>query len=280
MHDIARGIIQKLRAMAGLVTKSVTVDPYTIAYLEGGRGEPVLLAHGFGADKDMWAQFAQYLTKTHHVIVPDLPGFGESSRILSELYDVPRQVQRVHEFTKTIGLNKFHIAGNSMGGLIAGVYAATYPDDLLSLGLMNPAGVVDREPSQVSLKLEKGNNPLIVESAADYDRLMEFLFVNPPAVPKPLKAYYTDLALRGKAFFKKVFMELDLGDQLEAVMGKIHARTLIIWGDADRVFPVSSAAILHQGIKDSQVIIMKDCGHVPVLERAEETAQHYREFIS
>ena len=53
MPDRARGIIQKLRAMAGLVAKSARVDPYTIAYLEAGRGEPVLLAHGFGADKDM-----------------------------------------------------------------------------------------------------------------------------------------------------------------------------------------------------------------------------------
>jgi pimeloyl-ACP methyl ester carboxylesterase len=269
-----------LRGLAGLNEKSTQVDKYIIVYLEGGRGESVLLLHGFGADKDTWNLFSPYLTKKYHVIAPDLPGFGGSSKIWSDQYDIAAQVRRLHEFVKKIGLKKFHLAGNSMGGLIAGLYAAMYPDEILTLGLFDPAGVIDREPSQLSLELEKGNNLLIVESISDYDKLLDFTFVKPPFIPDPLKSYFAEMAVQSKDFNKKIFIEATPGNQLETVMREILAKTLILWGDTDRVLSVSSAQVLRKGIENSKVIIMKDCGHLPMIERPEETAQYYLEFIS
>jgi len=268
------------RGLAGLSKKSIQVDHYEIVYVEGGKGETVLLLHGFGGDKDNWTRFSKYLTKRYHVIVPDLPGFGESSKIWSDQYDIATQVKRLHQYAKKIGLRKFHIAGNSMGGLIAGVYAATYPDEVLSLGLLDPGGVIDREPSQLSLEIEKGNNPLIVESVSDYDKLLDFIFVRPPYIPGPVKSYLAEMAVRSRDFNKRVFIEASPGNQLEAITEEIRTKTLILWGDTDRVFPVSSASVLQKGIGNSKVIIMKDCGHVPMIERPEETAQYYLEFIS
>ena len=185
MDSTASNIIMSLRGLAGLSQKSIRVGQYTIVYLEGGRGDSVLLLHGFGADKDNWNLFSQYVTKSIMCIAPDLPGFGESSKIWGDQYDIGAQVERVHEFAKEIGLTRFHLAGNSMGGLIAGIYAATYPGEILTLGLLDPAGVTEREPSQLSLELEKGNNPLIVESVSDYDKLLDFTFVKPPSLPDP-----------------------------------------------------------------------------------------------
>ena len=68
-------------------------------------------------------------------------------------------------------------------------------------------------------------------------------------------------------------------DLLEKRMMEIKAKTLIIWGDTDNIFPASSAAILDEGIPDSQAVIMKQCGHVPMIERPEETARYYLDFI-
>ncbi len=269
-----------LRGLAGLREKSILVGKHTIVYLEGGRGESVLLLHGFGADKDNWNLFSRYLTKRYHVIAPDLPGFGESSKIWGDQYNITAQVERVHAFAKEIGLTRFHLAGNSMGGLIAGVYAATYPGEILTLGLLDPAGVIDREPSQLSLELEKGNNPLIVESVSDYDKLLDFTFVKPPSLPDPLKSHFAEMAVQSKDFNKKVFIEATPGNQLERIMREIRAKTLILWGDTDRVLSVSSARVLQKGIENSKVIIMKDCGHMPMIERPEETARYYLEFIS
>ncbi len=269
-----------LRGLAGLSEKSILVGKHTIVYLEGGRGESILLLHGFGADKDNWNLFSKYLTKKYHVITPDLPGFGESSKIWSDQYTIAAQVERVHEFGKKIGVKKFHLVGNSMGGLIAGVYAATYPDEILTLGLLDPAGVAGREPNEFSRELEKGNNPLIVESVSEYDKLLDFTFFKPPFMPAPLKSYFAEIAVQRKDFYKKVFIEATPGNQLEAGMARIRAKTLILWGDNDRVLSVSSAQVLQEGIQNSKVFILKNCGHMPMLERPEETARHYLGFIS
>jgi len=104
-------IIISLRGLAGFCKKSIQVGKHTIVYLEGGRGESILLLHGFGADKDNWNLFSRHLTKKYHVIAPDLPGFGESSKIWSARYHIVAQVERVHEFAKEIGLTKFHLVG-------------------------------------------------------------------------------------------------------------------------------------------------------------------------
>jgi pimeloyl-ACP methyl ester carboxylesterase len=280
MDRIVDNIIMSLRGLAGLSEKSIQVGEHTIVYLEGGKGESILLVHGFGADKDNWNLFSRHLTKTYHVIAPDLPGFGESSKIWSDQYTIAAQVERVHEFAKEIGLKKFHLVGNSMGGLIAGVYAAMYPDEMITLVLLDPAGVAGREPNEFSRELEKGNNPLIVKSVSEYDKLLDFTFFKPPFMPATLKSYFADIAVQRKDFYKKVFIEATPGNQLEAVMARIRAKTLILWGDNDRVLSVSSAQVLQKGIKHSKVIVLKDCGHMPMLEKAEETARHYLEFIS
>ncbi len=280
MDNTLKNIIMSLRGLAGFSEKSIRVGRHTIVYLEGGSGESVLLLHGFGADKDNWNLFSRYLTKTYHVIAPDLPGFGESSKIWSDQYHITAQVERVHEFAKEINLTRFHLLGNSMGGLIAGVYAATYPDEILTLCLLDPAGVIESEPSPFSLELEKGNNPLIVESVSEYDKLLDFTFAKRPYLPDSLKSYLAEMAVQRKDFYKKVFIEATPGNQLEVMMREIRAKTLILWGDSDRVLSVSSAQVLQKGIEKSKVVILKDCGHMPMLEKPEETARHYLEFIS
>jgi abhydrolase domain-containing protein 6 len=267
------------RIAANMVEKSVQVGAFTIPYLEGGKGESVLLLHGFGADKDNWPRFARYLTKRYHVVALDLPGFGESTKILSEKYLIKVQVKRLHEFVQKIGLKKFHLAGNSMGGLISGVYAATYPKDVLTLGLLNPGGVADRDKSDLTLALEKGVNPLIVEKPEDYQRLLDYVFAKEPFIPGPVKKYLGKVAAANQDLCKKVFADEHPGDILERVMKKIKAKTLVVWGDADRIFPVSGAEVLRKGIKNSKVVIFEGCGHLPMFERPGKTARVYLEFI-
>ena len=69
------------RRAAGLSSKAITLDSHDIAYVEGGKGETVLLIHGFSADKGNWTRFSRYLTPEYHVVALDLPGFGDSTKI-------------------------------------------------------------------------------------------------------------------------------------------------------------------------------------------------------
>jgi abhydrolase domain-containing protein 6 len=267
------------RFQAGLQERILRVDDHMIAYLEGGKGPDILLIHGFGADKDNWDRFAKRLTTSYHVIAIDLPGFGDSSKIREGKYDIPTQVKRINSFVRAIGLNKFHIAGNSMGGLISGIYTTEYPDEILSLGLFDTGGVIDREESDVSREWKEGRNPLVVRSREEFDLMFAFMFVDPPYIPFWIKSWLADQSIRNSEFNQFIFPQSKPGDQLERVMGKISAKTLVLWGDKDRIFPVSSAAVLGNGIKNSKVVIMKDCGHLPMLERPGEAAQHYLDFL-
>ncbi len=269
------------RKNAGLVEKSIQVGDHHIAYLEGGSGKDptVVLLHGFGANKDNWLHFARYLKDGYHVVIPDLPGFGDSSKIIAQKYDVDTQTARIHEFAAKLGLMKFHIAGNSMGGVISGLYAANYPDDVLSLGLLNPGGIIDREPSGLSRSLASGVNPLVIEKPADFDRMVDFLFARPPVIPSFAKSVLAERAMDASDFNKKVFAEATPRDQLEKRLPDIKVRTLVIWGDTDRIFPPSSAYVIGGAVKNAQILIMKDCGHIPMVERPEETARHYIAFI-
>jgi abhydrolase domain-containing protein 6 len=127
------------RRSADLVKKEVKVDDHRIVYLERGKGDTVLLLHGFGSNKDIWTAFAKYL-KGYHLVIPDIPGFGESSQILADSYDVESQVGRIARFVEVLKLDKFHMAGNSMGGAFAAAYAAKHPEKILTLALLDTAG--------------------------------------------------------------------------------------------------------------------------------------------
>jgi pimeloyl-ACP methyl ester carboxylesterase len=140
-------LLKAERSSAGLEQHSIKVDGLHIEYLEGGQGDVVLLLHGFGANKDNWTRISKHITPHYRVIAPDLPGFGESSRQPDANYTIAAQADRVNAFVRTLGIQSFHLGGSSMGGNIAGVYAAQHPESVISLWLVAPGGVASADPS-------------------------------------------------------------------------------------------------------------------------------------
>ncbi|TGK19253.1 alpha/beta fold hydrolase [Leptospira fluminis] len=270
------------RWKAGLERKELKVSPWDWTYLEGGneKGEKILLVHGFGADKDNWTRFSAGLTKDYRVIAVDLPGFGENLRLPNEGYTIEQQVERLDRFTQGLGWEKFHIAGNSMGGCIAGVFAAKHPEKVLSLGVFAPGGINSPVKSELSRNMEKGKNTLIVTDQKDFEELMKFVFVNPPPIPSPMKSYFAEKAIQNAPFNKVIFNDIRKGFPLQENMKEIRAKTLILWGDTDRVLNVSGADVLEKGIPGSKKVILKDVGHAPMLEKPQDVSQIYRKFLS
>jgi abhydrolase domain-containing protein 6 len=76
-EKVAGYMIDTARNQAGLIKKEIKIDDHNIVYLEGGQGPTILLLHGYTGDKDNWIKFAPYLTKDYHVVIPDIPGYGE-----------------------------------------------------------------------------------------------------------------------------------------------------------------------------------------------------------
>jgi len=279
-EKVAGFMIDRARSAAGLSKKQVTIEDHNIVYLEGGKGPTILLLHGYTGEKDNWLGFAAYLTKDYHVVIPDIPGYGESTKLMDAPYDLNNQIIRLHKFARALNLEKFHIAGSSMGGLFAGTYAVRYPEQVLSVGLFNAAGVSSPQKSAVMKKIEAGVNPLVLQDEKDFLRIYQMLFVNPPPLPYPFKKVFMQAALNNRGFYEKALREIGPDFlSLERQLPRIKAPVLIVWGDQDKILDVSSVAVFEKGIKNHQTVIMKDCGHVPMIERPEEAARHYLDFI-
>lgn len=187
------------RNIARLTLNKITLSEGDIVYLEGGKGQTLLLVHGFGGNKDNWTRLARHLTSNYHVIAVDLPGFGDSFKNMHLDYDLSAQVARLNEFVNRLELNSFHLAGNSMGGYIAGNYAATFPDSMLSLWLLNPLGVAEAPPSEMFTMIRENKRPVVlVKTKSEYQQLLTYVFHQRPYIPD---LFITELAKQAQKNF-------------------------------------------------------------------------------
>ncbi|VAV87446.1 hypothetical protein MNBD_ALPHA04-2149 [hydrothermal vent metagenome] len=278
--------IQKsLRRKGGLVQKYVRVEDFDWPYLEGGPsdGETIVLLHGFGGDKDNWAMYAPYITGQYRLISPDLPGFGENDRSMDRDYDIASQVERLHAFLDALGISKCHIGGNSMGGHISLQFALTYPDYLKSLTLFNNAGVLGEKESELQGAVEDGKNALAIDSAEDVKRLMAFVTYKPPPIPGQFRRIFFEDANAHKDLLDKIFWSIVKDTQerpLNEKLGDLKVPTLIIWGRDDRLIDVSSAEAIHAGVEGSELLILEETGHIPMIEKPKETAAAHLPFLA
>jgi len=276
-------LLKAERSAGDLKQQSINVKGLRIEYLEGGKGDALVLLHGFGANKDNWTRIAKYLTPYFRVIAPDLPGFGESSPAPEGDYTTSVQARRVNDFVKALGIKSLHLGGSSMGGNIAGVYASIYPGNLKSLLLISPGGVASAEPSEMyRLLKEEKENPLIVSSVKDYDRLLDFVFVKRPFLPLPIKKVLIQEAIEHQPLNREIFRQLRSSidnESLEVLLQGLSIKTLIVWGAQDRVLHVSGAKILKSVMPKAKTEIMEGVGHLPMIEKPEKTGVLYLSFL-
>ncbi|TGN13437.1 alpha/beta fold hydrolase [Leptospira ilyithenensis] len=273
------------RSRSGLSIKEITIGEFKWKYSEAGdkNSDQVLIAiHGFGGDKDHWTRFARYIPDKYRIISPDLPGFGENSRIEGLSYSIEEQTGRLHEFAKSLGLKKYHIIGNSMGGAIAGVYTVKYPEEILTLTLLDNAGIKSPEPSEVMKMVISGKpNPLLINSVEDFDRLVAFSFVKPPYLPGTLKSYFVERAVSNRNWNEQILQQIRKeGYVLEPLISKIKPPTFVIWGKEDNIIHHSCTIVLEKKLKSKKrILILPDVGHAPMIEQPEETAKLWMDWI-
>ena len=278
--ESATGVVLQLeRSRAGLVRREITLPSgVRYAYLEGGTGEPLMLLHGFAADKDNFTRLAAYLTPRYRVIVPDQVGFGESSHLPNGDYRSEAQADRLHELASALGIRRIHLGGNSMGGQISMAYAAKYPAEVISLWLLAPAGVWSAPKSELArLTQEHGRNPLIARNEDEFARMVDFVMNDPPFVPRAILNVMAQERIQNVALASRIFSQ-SVADSIEERIRGTPVPTLIVWGDRDRALSVESADVLHKLIPRSQVIVMPGIGHLPMMERPKQSAEDYLKF--
>jgi pimeloyl-ACP methyl ester carboxylesterase len=178
-------------------------------------------------------------------------------------------------------IEKLHLIGSSMGGHISALYAARYPEHILSVALLANAGIDSPQKSELIERLERGEaNPLIVKTAQQFEQLLAFIFVEVPSMPERLQQALAERSIANSTHNERVFAQLvSRYIPLEPILPKIQAPTLLLWGAQDRVLHVSSVEVMRPLLQRPSVVIMQDCGHAPMLERPRETAEHYQAFL-
>lgn len=278
-EKLAHLAVSAERANAGLSRHEMDVNGIHVVYLDGGQGEPLLLIHGFGADKDNFTRVALYLTTRYRVLIPDLPGFGESGLAPDGDYSIATQVQRMHAFVQALGLKTVHIGGNSMGGEISAVYAAQYPAETGSLWLLAPAGVATAPKSELVQRLEAGgSNPLIAANADEFAAIFRFVMSDPPFVPRRILDVMGRTAIAHHDLNQRIFEQIRSAPGIEAQVKGLTVPTRIVWGEQDRALNVGGAKVLEGLMPKASALILPGVGHLPMLERPREVGEDYLGF--
>ena len=269
------------RSRANLVRKELTLpDGTRMVYLDGGTGAPLVLVHGFGADKDNFTRVARYLTPNYRVIAPDLVGFGESTHRSDVDYHYAAQAERLHEFTQALGLSRLDLGGNSMGGGIAMSFAAQHPQEVASLWLIDCAGIGEAPPGELAkIVTTTGTNPLLITKESDYPAFIRFVMSNPPWIPGSVMDELARERIGNQDLERVVFAQI-AADSVSAAIKGLATPTLIVWGAEDRALSVGTVPVLKALLPNAQAVVMPHVGHAPMIERPQQTAEDYLRFRS
>ena len=270
------------RYSAGLQTKSITLDFGEIAYAENDVKSDItlVLLHGFGGNKDTWNWVVPAWNDKYHIIVIDMPGHGDSVSKKTLSYTMTDQAERLNQFLEAKKIKTFYLFGHSMGGAIAVRYALTHSEKVNALILIDSMGMVQTKSDGVKLVEKSDKNPLYdVCTKERIETLLNYSMYKPPYIPDIIKSALLEEKCARRDLEKVMYEDMYTDVNLSAVAKNISIPTLILWGEKDRMTHVDDASLFHETIKGSKLVILKEVGHVPILEEPEQTADEVDTFI-
>ena len=279
VYDI---VMKYERYIAGLEKKSIALDFGEMVYLENDvKSDPALVfIHGFGGNKDTWVRTIAEWNDKYHVIVIDLSGHGESVSKKNLGYTTADQAQRLNDFLKAKKIKHFHLVGHSMGGAIALRYLQSHEKNVKTLMLIDSMGMVQTKSDGDILAEESDKNPLYdVCTEERFETLLSHSMHKIPYIPGIIKDEILQEKCRRKELEKVMYEDLYKDVDLSEVAKTIHIPTLILWGEKDRITHIDNARLFHHTIKGSELVILKEIGHVPIIEDPKQTADALDSFI-
>ncbi len=230
-----------------------------------GSGFPLVFVHGYLAGAEIWSQQLEFFKSRFEVLAPNLPGFGDSAHLTAP-DTIVDFAKRVLDELRALGVERFHLLGHSMGGMIVQAMAAHSPERISSLVCYGtgPVGVLpDRfesiEMSRSRLKSE-GLEKTVRRIAATWFRKGE-----------TAKGYAACVNLGLKASMQAALASLSAWETWDGRpgMAKIKADTLVVWGDRDRSYGWSQPEALWRGIANSSLAVVPGCAHNVHMEKSD-----------
>ena len=249
----------------------------TLAHDRSGSGEPLLLIHGFGSFRGVWAPVVPALEREHEVIAIDLPGFGDS-RADVDHPTPPRLAERVADFMDDLGLDRAHVAGFSMGGWIA--LELNKMGRALGTCALCPAGFWNRWERAFckgSLRNTRMTAGLLGDRA-------ETVFANPRVRRAANRQYLEHGERLSPAEAAETVQRFAGASGFDATLEALHEGhftggaavtppATVAWGDSDKLLLPRQAERARRAIPQARHLSLPGCGHVPMVDDPETTAR-------
>jgi pimeloyl-ACP methyl ester carboxylesterase len=272
------------------VSRDVEIDGVKLHYVTGGHGTPLILLHGYAETSRMWRPILSVLTERFTVIVPDLPGMGDSA-IPADGLDMKTAAVRIHALARSLGIEKARVVGHDIGLMVAYAYAAQFPTEVEKLVVMDAflPGVGQWEPVYYDPGLWHFhfNGPTPEALVQGRERIYfehfwnDFAAHKTRSVPEADRKAYTAAYARpgrmraGWAYFAA--FPQTAKDFAQLSQTKLTIPVLVIGGEK------ALGAVLAEQMKlvasDVTVVVLEDTGHWVLEERPKETTDALLKFL-
>ncbi len=233
-----------------------------------GAGKPVVFIHGASGSATSWYFQKEYLKQFMEVILLDLPGHGKSAGEACGRLEECRDA--VRESLSSLGLTKYYMAGHSMGGAIAMLFALAYPESLDGLILIGTGARL-----RVFPEILEG---ILQDKEGTIRKIAQFAFSAKTPAPV-VEAGIAEMMKCSKEVIHGDFASCEQFDVMQSVSA-ITAPTLILCGDDDLLTPVKYSEFLHKKIDNSRLVRIPDAGHLVMIEKPEPVNRAIQEFVN
>lgn len=252
-----------------LELKTVDTHHVPVRYFEGGQGPALVFLHGAGGVTADDA-FLNALAERHHVYAPLVPGYGDSEEA-PNIRDMLDFTLHTWDVVAALGLKDPILVGHSMGGMIAAEMAAVQPNDVSRLALIAPAGLWDDDHPIADLF---ATLPFEMPALLFHDAVAGAAMLtagrnveDPGFLQQYLVSNARQLGMAGRILFP--IPERGLSERLY----RIKAKTVIVWGDSDRLIPPVYAHAFKKGIAGAELVSIPEAGHMVILEKTAAVAE-------
>ena len=249
-----------------LELKTIATPHAPVRYIEGGSGQPLVFLHGAGGATTA-DPFLLKLAEKFHVYAPLLPGYGDSQEC-HELRDMLDFTLHHWDVVEALGLKNPILVGHSMGGMIAAEMAAIAPHDVTRLALICPAGLwLDAHPIADLFSTMPFEMPKLLFHNVEAGTAMLTAGLD-LADPKFLQNYLVTNARQLGMAGRILFPVPDRG--LSTRLYRIRAKTILVWGDSDKLIVPAYAHAFKKTIAGSELVAIPEAGHMVTLEKPDQ----------
>lgn len=261
-------------------SKKAFVAGENVSYFEAGRGEPVLLIHGYNGSRNVWRILLNHMLPHYRVIALEVPGLAYCSKPNKPgIYSFRFLLKLLDEFTSKIGLERFHMFGTSAGSTLAAFFALEYGHKVETLTMLGLPSLFKstEDPRQDA---SESASFYVPETLEGVDELFRFMYHKPPSVPRRLNERFLQYNIENKELRLQVLKEcFQRTTMLVPYLPKLSMPTVFIYGEYDKVTPRDTVDYLLDKVPSIQSYRLLDTGHTAYVENPSEVLLAFNSFI-